>query len=62
MKSSNKRELQRLTYNHSSDIDFKDFMNIYKNVTTKPCYCFVNYSTIESDNHLRFRRKNDNGN
>ena len=26
----NKRELQQIALNHSSDIDFKDFMKIYK--------------------------------
>ena len=31
MKIPNKRELQQITLNHSSDIDFKDFMKIYKN-------------------------------
>ena len=31
MKISNKRKLQQIALNHSSDIDFKDFMNIYKN-------------------------------
>ena len=30
MKILNKRELQQIALNHSSDIDFKDFMNIYK--------------------------------
>ena len=28
MKIPNKRELQQIAYNHSSDIDFKDFMNL----------------------------------
>ena len=32
MKIRNKRELQQIGYNHSSDIDFKDFINLYKNV------------------------------
>ena len=32
MKISNKRELQKIPFNHSSDIDFQDFMNLYKNV------------------------------
>ena len=32
MKTSNKRELQQIALNHSSDIDFKDLMKIYKNV------------------------------
>ena len=32
MKIPNKRELQQIGSNHSSDIDFKDFLNLYKNV------------------------------
>ena len=28
----NKREFQQIGLNHSSDIDFQDFMNLYKNV------------------------------
>ena len=32
MKILNKRELQQTALNHSSDIDFKDFMNIYKKI------------------------------
>ena len=31
MKISNKRELQQIALNNSSDIDFKDFMKILKN-------------------------------
>ena len=30
MKILNKRELQQIASNHSSDIDFKDFMKLYK--------------------------------
>ena len=30
MKIPNKRELQQIVFNHSSDIDFQDFMNFYK--------------------------------
>ena len=30
MKITNKRELQQIVSNHSSDIDFKDFMKLYK--------------------------------
>ena len=36
MKIPNKRELQEIALNHSSDIDFKDFMQIYKKCTTEP--------------------------
>ena len=33
MKFHNKRELQSIAINHSRDIDYKDFMNIYKKST-----------------------------
>ena len=36
MKIPNKRELQQFALNHSSDIDFKDFMKIYKKYTEEP--------------------------
>ena len=40
MKIPNKRELQQIALNHSSDIDFIDFMNIYKKCTAEP-YSFL---------------------
>ena len=55
MKIQNKRELQQIASNHSSDIDFKDFMNLYKKYTTKP-YCFlVIDTTLASDNDDKIR-------
>ena len=38
MKIPNKRELQQIACNHSSNIDFKDFTNLYKKCTAKPCF------------------------
>ena len=35
MNIPNKRELQQIALNHSSDIDFKDFIKIYKKYTTE---------------------------
>ena len=56
IKTPNKRELQQIALNHSSDIDFKDFIKIYKKCTAEP-YCFlVNDTTLPSDNPLRFRK------
>ena len=55
-KSQNKRELQGIPSNHSSDIDPKKFMNIYRE-RTKEAYSFlVNETTLPSDNPLRFRK------
>ena len=56
MKIPNKRELQQIALNHSSDIDFKDFMNIYKKSTKEPYSFLVNDTTLPSDNPLRFRK------
>ena len=56
MKISNKRELQQIASNHSSDIDFKDFMKFY-NDYTKEIYSFlVNDTTLSSDNSLQFHK------
>ena len=55
MKIPNKREFQQIALNHSSDIDFKDFMNIYKKCTKEP-YSFLVNATLPSDNPLRFRK------
>ena len=40
MKIPNKRELQQIATNHSSDIDFKDFMNIYKKMYCRNIFFF----------------------
>ena len=52
----NKRELQQMAFNHSSDIGFKDFMNLYKKCTAKPySFLFIDV-TLASDNPSRFRK------
>ena len=56
IKIQNKRELQQITFNHSSDIDFKYFMNLYKNCTAKPYIFLVIDATLVSDNPSRFRK------
>ena len=52
----NKRELQQIAFNHSSDIEFQDFMNLYKKCTAKPYSFLVIDSNHASDNLLRFRK------
>ena len=42
MKIPNKRELEQVQINHPSDIDFKDFIEIYKKCTTERYYFLVN--------------------
>ena len=53
-KIPNKRELQQIAINHSSDISTKDFVNIYIKCTVEPYSFFVNDTTLVSDNPLRF--------
>ena len=50
MKIPNKRELQQIALNHSSDTDFKYFIKICKKYTAKQ-YSFLAYNTtLPSDN------------
>ena len=50
MKIPNKKEPQQIALNHSSDIDFKDFMKIFKKCTAEPYYFLVNDTTLPLDN------------
>ena len=45
---SNKRELQQIAINHSSDINTKDFTNIYRKCTAEPYSFLVNDTTLAS--------------
>ena len=56
MKIPNIRELQQITSSQSSDIDFKDFMKLYKDYTKEPYSFLVNDTTLLSDNPLIFRK------
>ena len=56
MKTSNKRGLQQIELNHSSDIDFKYLIKIYKKFTAEPYSFLVNDTTLLSDNPLRLRK------
>ena len=56
MKIPNKRELQLSALNHSSDIDFKGFIKIFKKCTAEPYSFLVNDTTLPSYNPLRFRK------
>ena len=38
MKIPNKQELKQVAFNHSLDINFKDFMNLYKKITLTPIF------------------------
>ena len=56
MKIHNKRELQKIITNHSTDISYKDFMEIYRNCTNDPCSFLAIDTTLPADNPMRFRK------
>ena len=45
MKIPKERELQQIASDYSSDIDFKDFMKLYKGYTKEPYSFLVNDRT-----------------
>ena len=52
----NERELQSIANNNSANIDYKDFMNIYRNYASEP-YSFLTIdTTLPADNPLCFRK------
>ena len=56
VKIPNKQELQQIKFNHSSDIDSRDFMNLNKKCTAKSFSFLVIDTTLASDDPLRFRK------
>ena len=56
VKIPNKREFQQIAFNHSSDIDFKDFMTLYKKCTKKSYSFLVINAVLPSDNPLHFKK------
>ena len=55
MKTPNKQELQEIAFNHASDIDVQDSLNLYKQCAAQPHLFFANDTTLASDNSLHFR-------
>ena len=56
MKIPNKRELQQIAINHSSDINTGDFIEIYRKCADKPYSFLVIDTTLPSNNRMRFRK------
>ena len=57
MKINNQKELQGIAITHSADIDYNDFMTIYRECTKEP-YSFLTIdTTLSASNPLRFRKK-----
>ena len=48
MKINNGIELKNIAINHSADIDYKDFMKIYRECTKEPFNFLTIYTTLPS--------------
>ena len=56
MKIHYKRELRNIDTNHSTCIDYKDFMKIYRKCTSEP-YSFLTIDMpLPANDPLRFRK------
>ena len=66
MKINNKRQLQNIAINHSADIDYRDFIKIYRECIKEPYSFLAIDTTLPASDPLRFRKnlfdsyKNDN--
>ena len=56
MKINNRRELQNIAINHSADIDYKDFIKIYRECTKEPYNFLTIDTTLPASDPLRFRK------
>ena len=57
MKINNKRELQNIAINHHADINYQDFMKIYRECTKQPYNFLTLDTTLPTSNPLRFRKQ-----
>ena len=56
MKIHSKKELQNIAYDNSRDIDFKDFLKIYKNCIKEPYSFLAIDTTLPTGDPMRFRK------
>ena len=56
MKINYKRELQNIAINHSADIDYQDFIKIYRECTKGPYNFLTIDTTLPASDSLRFRK------
>ena len=55
MKINNRKELQNIAINHFADIDYNDFVRIYRECTRKPNSFLTIDTTSPASDPLRFR-------
>ena len=56
MKINNRKALQNIAINHSTDIDYKDFIKMYRECTKEPFNFLIIDTTLPANDPLRFRK------
>ena len=56
MKIKNGSELQNIAINHSAEIDYQDFMKVYRECTKETFNFLTVDTTLPASNPLRFRK------
>ena len=56
MKIHNKRQLRNIASNYSADIDYKEFMNIYRKCTSELYSSLTIDSTLLANNSITFTK------
>ena len=56
MKINDKRKLQNILINHSADIDYQNFIKIYRERTKEP-YFFFTIDTLPASHPLKFTKR-----
>ena len=54
MKINNRKALQNIAINHSTDIDYKDFIKMYRECTKEPFNFLIIDTTLPANDPLRF--------
>ena len=57
MKINNQRELQNIGINHSADVDYKDFVKIYREYRKETYSSLIIDTILPASNSLKFRKK-----
>ena len=56
MEINHRKELQNIAINHSADIDYKDFIKMFRECTKEPFNVLAINTTLPASNSLRFRK------
>ena len=56
IKIYNRKELQQIAIDNSADIDYKDFLKIYRHCTNEPYLFLTINATLSTDNPMRCRK------